>query len=647
MTATLLPPAPPLTGPPRPERRLAALDGLRALAVVGVVVFHDFGGALPGGFAGVDVFFVLSGFFITGGLLRHEGGLARFWQRRARRLLPALVLLVLVCGSLVGLIRSDAGVGFGRQVLAALGFATNWQLVSAGNSYFAQSAPPLFQHLWSLAVEEQFYLLWPLVLVALVRVARRRTQVLVVGGAALASAALMAGIALAGDTGRAYYGSDSHCFGLLAGAALALALDARPVMRLEGVRAVAAGLGGLAGLVLAFRVLDGADPLTYVLGLPAVVGLTLLLILVTVRGGLRRSLGAAPLVALGQRSYGIYLWHWPLLVLLRNAYPEAALDHPTVLGAVDVALTLAAAGASYALLERPLQRLGLGGYVRLVAARLRATGRHQPTVIAVGATAVVAAMSLTLAACMQGPRVSSAEAQIEAGMRAIQQAGYVGPVHHASAPRPHRRPSAPKPIAPTGPHITAIGDSVMLASAPGLLHRFPGISIDAQVSRQADTAPGIVASLARSGRLRPIVLIGLGTNGYLGAGTLAAIREAAGPTRELVFVNAFVPRSWEGSVDDQLRDYVARDPRSALVDWRGAISTHLGDLGPDHIHPGPAGGTLYADTVAGVLDRLHLTSAAVGHETGGVLRSDRRSWGKVPPISQRRRHRDSTRHPHR
>ncbi|MFH5822161.1 acyltransferase family protein [Georgenia sp. AZ-5] len=209
--------------------RIEGLDGLRALAVAAVLVYHLRPASLPGGFLGVDVFFVVSGFLITTLLLREIAtrgriDLARFWLRRARRLLPPLLAVVVLSVPLAWLASTDLLVGIGRQVLGAVTFSSNWLEIGAGSSYFDATAPQLFVNFWSLAVEEQFYLLWPAAVAALVAAAggRRRTRVALV--LAAVSAAFMAVLHTPGeDATRVYYGTDTHLFGLMIGAALAFA----------------------------------------------------------------------------------------------------------------------------------------------------------------------------------------------------------------------------------------------------------------------------------------------------------------------------------------------------------------------------------------------------------------------------------------
>src|SRR5690606_2682282 len=226
MTATPSTTEPALRGTPA-AGRFTGLDGLRAVAVLAVIVYHFMPAALPGGFLGVDIFFVISGFLITSLLLRERERdgrihLGRFWLRRARRLLPAIGLLVITCGGIAWLIGGDVLIGLGLQVLGAATFSSNWIAVAAGQSYFDDSTPELFRNLWSLAVEEQFYVVWPALLLLLLLVPARRLRIAILLVLAVASAIGMALTAdPAGDATRAYFGTDTHSFGLALGAALA------------------------------------------------------------------------------------------------------------------------------------------------------------------------------------------------------------------------------------------------------------------------------------------------------------------------------------------------------------------------------------------------------------------------------------------
>src|SRR5690554_5139500 len=284
-TSSPAPVAAPATSSATPHApRFAGLDGLRAIAVLTVILYHLAPNAMPGGFLGVDIFFVISGFLITSLLLAehtHSGRirLTHFWRRRARRLLPALALLVLVCCTAAWVIGGDVLVGLGRQLLGAATFSTNWLSIAAGHSYFDESTPELFRNLWSLAVEEQFYLVWPALLLLLLLVPARRLRIAILLVLAVVSAIGMALTAdPAGDATRAYFGTDTHSFGLALGAALAFLAQSRPTGRTAKV-IQAAGVASLGLIVAAALVLRDDSALTYRGGLAIVAILTALVIL--------------------------------------------------------------------------------------------------------------------------------------------------------------------------------------------------------------------------------------------------------------------------------------------------------------------------------------------------------------------------------
>ncbi|MBD3785247.1 MAG: acyltransferase, partial [Micrococcales bacterium] len=394
----------PTTAPTGPARRLPGLDGLRALAVVAVVAFHLDPRWLPGGFLGVDVFFVVSGFLITTLLLRERAStgsvdLRAFWTRRARRLLPALLLVVPSAVLLARVAEGDLLVGAGRQVLGALTFTSNWLEIGAGSDYFAATAPTLLANLWSLAVEEQFYLLWPLALLVLLRVVRRPdARAGVALGLALASSLLMALRLDPDHPTRVYYGTDTHATGLMVGAALALSLTAT---HRAGTRTAVwdrhrRTVGVVALLVLGTLVVraDEQAALTFRGGILLASLATAAVVLVVVErpGRLRALLELPALRWVGARSYGIYLWHWPVVLVVGQ-------DLPVTPGGVDYVLTrgwalivtLAAADLSYRFVETPVRRLGFGGAIAALARWLRSAGtRRARVVVGVLTTAALA-----------------------------------------------------------------------------------------------------------------------------------------------------------------------------------------------------------------------------------------------------------------
>ncbi|HUC13190.1 MAG TPA: acyltransferase, partial [Acidimicrobiales bacterium] len=357
--------------------RLPALDGLRGIGIAAVVVYHLDPTWLPGGYLGVDIFFVVSGFLITGLLfdLIGAGGpvgpaLRQFWARRARRLLPALVTFILCVALFASFFARDAIPILRADIPAALGFVANWQLLFHHDSYFeSMGRPPLLLHLWSLGVEEQFYLAWPFVVLAVLRFARRpeRAMSLVAGTGAAFSAFLMAAFFVPGhDPSSVYYDTFTHSSGLMIGAALAGAVHNRPRLlkptRPGGLPYSAPGAGprawtglvSLAGLATLLAIMGANTTFAYRGGIFLASALTGLALLVSLqRGIVQKALGCRPLRYLGKRSYSLYLWHWPIICLTRPEVDLPISGWPLLL--LRVTLIGLAAEASYKLIEQPFR----------------------------------------------------------------------------------------------------------------------------------------------------------------------------------------------------------------------------------------------------------------------------------------------------
>ena len=366
--------------------RVGGLDGLRAVAVIAVVAFHLWPDAVPAGFLGVDLFMVLSGFLITGLLVdeRARTGTVRlgaFWMRRFRRLVPALLALITVVAVWVDIAGPAALRPTVRgQGIASLLYVGNWKLVSDGTSYATMMKPPSpLLHLWSLAIEEQFYLFWPLAVAAVLVVARGRIKAvaLVAGLGAIASAALMAGwFDPREDPLRLYYGTDTRAQAFLVGA-LAMLVSRRFNGRASRRIIRPLGLPAVVGIGAAFMLLT--SPSTLYRGgflLFAAVS-AIAVVAVTVPGPLARLLDRGPLRLIGRVSYGIYLWHWPIIVMVRE---DTVAARGVALLALRLSLTAAATALSWVLIERPYKRAR-----RTIAIRVAPAGI---------ATAMVAVLAL-------------------------------------------------------------------------------------------------------------------------------------------------------------------------------------------------------------------------------------------------------------
>ncbi len=372
-----------------------ALDGIRAVAVVSVLLYHADVAIAGGGFLGVDLFFALSGYLVTTLLLRehaNHGGIAvpAFWARRLRRLLPALLLVLVAVAAYAALaVEASSLPSLRGDLLASLFYVQNWHLIFSDQSYFAAFADPSpLRHVWSLAIEEQWYLLWPLALSGMLRLTGGRSDVWtpVVALAAVGSAVLMAvWFDPIGDPSRVYYGTDTRAQTLLAGAALALLLHNREVS--PSIRR-SAGILGVQGLVAVLVVVAFAaddDEWLYRGGFLAVALAGCLLVAGSVLDPQRwvgRLLSSEPLPTIGRLSYGLYLWHWPVYVAVDA--DRLGTDGPALLAA-RLVLTAAVSVASYELVELP---------IRMGRLRKPPWSRVRPVVLTCGAIVVTAVLAL-------------------------------------------------------------------------------------------------------------------------------------------------------------------------------------------------------------------------------------------------------------
>ncbi len=576
------------------------LDGLRALAVAAVFLYHarpqsDGSGWMPGGFLGVDLFFVLSGYLITSLLLiewEHHGRivLLNFWRRRARRLFPALVVVVLAALVLAAIFARDDLARTRSDAISSLFYYTNWHLIVANHSYFnAMGRPSLLQHLWSLAVEEQFYVIWPLLLVpGLVLLGRKRLPYAVVAGIG-GSAALMWLLYSPSDPSRVWYGTDTRAFLLLMGILLALLWPyverikgSLPLLELLGVAALVTTIylfrtmpafgstlwqGGDLAAAFCFAVLIGAvaHPESRLDGL----------------------LGVAPLRWVGERSYGMYLWHFPIVQLTRPGVDLSWSGPLAVLG--QAALVVAAAALSFRFVEQPIRTGALQRRLAKVQ-RPRRLG-----LVAGGAAALVACFAILF---VTPTPIDISPAQ--AGTSRPQQ-------HHPRPPKPHHpdahhhpkrgkgsKQPAHRLTLPKG-RMLALGDSVMLGCSSQLERSLDyRVKVDAVVARQiADTVADLDARRAKWG-LPKTVIIQVGNNGPLYYNDLVRLKAALRGVPDVVVVNVRNSTDWQDESNNAIKNWLVGWRTAHLADWYA----HSKDsMLSDGTHPWPWACKIYAHVI--------------------------------------------------
>lgn len=600
-------------------KRFVGLDGIKGLALIAIVLYHCMQQRLPGGFYGVDVFFTVSGFLIAVSLIRSlaETGslnLVRYIPKRAVRLYPALFLLIPVIVSVGWLFDHDILVSIRDQVITVLLGCYNWYAIAGGQSYFDQMNPQVFRHLWFIGVLMQFYVIVPFIVWLMWKLRQTKLPSLIpLGLAAFSSIAMWVMYVPKGDPTRVYFGTDTHSMGLMLGVALAWWVTAPqlgharqravPMPRtISSSTSAAAHRAPLPQIPVEHRIWNAAAPVLAFLSLialvtMAVIGkqdafafrggiilsslLSVLLIAGTISDDswMQSLMVFKPLASLGKYSYGIYLWHWPLWILSSALAPKifkAVGPWPLIMTAL---LTAIAVMISWLMVEKPAATHS----VISVVVPLRTNKKnHAARVIAVDVILV-----LSLVGCAQGiahaPAKTTMQIQLEqqaAQLERMQKTEHVLLRHAVPAP------PKPKHEMPTGDQITAIGDSVMLASSQGLSEVFPGIQTDASVSRSIMVAPELIGNALSAGSLRQWVLIGLGTNSAITPDQLDQIRNMIGPDRVLVLVNAHGDRTWIPPTNQVLADYAAAHPDNVvLVDWDATANANAQVLGSDGIHP--------------------------------------------------------------
>ena len=571
---------------------IPAIDGLRALAVFAVVLYHLGITWIPGGFLGVDLFFVISGYVITRLILdsiESANGLdlKEFYAARVRRLLPGLVILIIVTSVFIAFFAPDAIRRFITDVPFVLTGTNNWQLVAVNQDYFqAIGRPPLLQHTWSLAVEFQFYLIWPIILLFIwrrfgKRVVRRVALVIATfSGTALFLFSLQADNATAGRISHIYFGTDTHSLGLFLGSALAVSWIPRNLSPkisqqaqdfIDGI-----GVFGFIGLLCIFLFIDQSNTALYQIAFPlaGLFGCATIISIVHPASRFSPILSNKLFLWIGQRSYGIYLWHWVVFQITR---PGADLTgNLLALNVARVLVVLALADISLRAIEIPIRKGIVQNWFRGMKYRTKIMQKRQRIFV----SSVVAFMVF-----MTGSSVALAWQRDQSVIVEI-------------------KPELELPDTVISENQTGLwvtGDSVILGIRNKLAMQEDIALINARVGRQiGELIAAVEEDKPRVGN-SPVVL-NVGNNNAVSREDMVKLMELLKDQPKVVVVNTSVPRTWRDGNNRIIGEVVSGYPNAALVNWAEIAENHPEFFAPDGVHLIEAGSDVY---IASILEALN------------------------------------------
>jgi peptidoglycan/LPS O-acetylase OafA/YrhL len=613
-------------------RYLPGLDGLRALAVLAVMAYHLNLPFTSGGFLGVTVFFVLSGFLITS-LLAWEWNqtekidLKQFWIRRAKRLLPAMFLLLILLNVLVPLLRPELVSNLRQDTIAAMFYYSNWYYIFQDLSYFESfQTPSLLTHFWSLAIEEQFYIIWAIVILFLFTFVKKQTSrfLLILIGAAISAIWMTFMYDPNLDPSRVYYGTDTRIFSLLIGASFAIIFPNQPSDQANHKKKWVYEWMGIIGvfvflLMVVFTNQYGSFVYQggmVILSITTAMWVVSLSMPFTVQ--VNKLLEWKPLKWIGIRSYGIYIWHYPIFLLMKENVNTGGVNYRLVI--FQIVLTFIVASLSYTFVEKPIRQ---GKF------------RFDLKISMVITTTVVGLIFFTNSGMVSFPNVGAAveedgseephEEVVNPPQDLGKDVGIIYPPFHKedsgdatppvkgddggeNSPPPDESNDEDENLTPppsvVTKKITAIGDSVLISPASYLKEKFPNITIDVKVSRQMRDASEIVNQHS----LGEVVIIELGTNGSFPEKTLTDLIEKIGSKRKILFVNVRVPRPWESIVNKTLAEVSKKHPNTTVVDWYGASANHDEYFTEDGVHLKPNGAKAYASMIEKAVQQVVSTT---------------------------------------
>ena len=574
---------------PRGIRYIPAIDGLRAVAVVAVMLYHLGFSWIPGGFLGVDLFFVISGYVITRLLLdsiQRSGGLdlRAFYKARIRRLFPPLVFMIFVTIIYISIWAPETMRRFVSDSPFALLGGMNWWLVFRHTDYFDTiSRPPLLQHTWSLGVEAQFYLIWPLILLLVLRQFGKAK----IPGAALFIAAI-SGIALllvsfevdavnASQVSHVYFGTDTHSIGLFLGAALAVSWVPQNLQEQVNRRAQdfidGIGVIGFVGLLGVFLLVNENDPTLYKLAFPlaGLFGCAILTSIVHPASRFAPILSSKVAVWIGERSYAIYLWHWVVFQVTR---PAVDLEGSTwALYALRILVVFALADISLRLVELPV-RSGLVEYwFKGMKYRTKNVQRRQKSTVVASILLLILGTSY-----ISANAISQSDKEMAIIKQQLEQ-----PI----------RPSEPTATQAGGLWVT--GDSVILGIHYELDARSHIAIINARVGRQAPELIEVMRA-DKANAANSTVIFNMGNNNKLTPDQVLAIFEEVKNQPKIIVVNTAVPRAWRDENNALIAQYAALYG-ATVVDWSAISAGHPEYFAPDGVHLVPAGVRAYVDAI--------------------------------------------------